>query len=570
MMKYIKFTPILLFSLLLMGCSNEAEGIEQQKEEVQFASGIRYHADAQPMTRTHMAFEPNVDLKIIVRDNNATPIFTNDVTTTAQTGPKSGDENVLTCTPKLFWNDLGGNRANLNVIGIHPHSAVDNITDDIITFQAGAIQTSGLESRDLMFASVTGYKYQDKTNPVSLNFNHALTKISITLKPNSYFNLNDLNNAVVSFANMPTQAKFDITDGSFTNPVNSSSVTPFKAEIKDDEPKTVAYSFTILAVPHTVTTGDIIATVTLNGNTYNVKPQTNRNLIAGEHTNFNVTITKTEVNATASIVNWNMENEELNSRLIDLGEFTVDAPDDITIHEGATITMQLTDKSGIVSVKPKFEYKKQADNSFKWEATTPAYWDDINQAITKVEALLITKPLSASPTGDHYFTGSITQDFSMQSTITLGTALDPFFKRPLSKISIDILTSTDTDKINIADIKTGSVIIPGCGTFKTGTDGVSIEMDNAGSDVTITGDHNDTETKHTCVTAYIYPQSLDELCHVTIGNNTYKAALSGTAKNFEAGKHYSFTVTITKSEVGFKSSIKDWETVNGGNIGTEL
>lgn len=566
-MKLVKLTSLLLLSLLLTNCSqNEVVGGEEEREELLISSKIDIQEIVEPTTKA--AFETGKELTLVVRDNNTPTSYFAQKTIAAETQAESSGKNGLTLIPKLYWDDLGGKNANIALIGISPNSAT--LSGDLITWDVTADQSAGVDSYDLMTALDTEYLYSERATPAHLAFNHALTKVTIVLKPKEgHFTVAELNNATLTF-HTANKANFDVLKQKFKD-LEGTAIKPYKTDylVKPDElsePKLEGYCFTILTMPFTA--GEQLATISLGGIDYHVNV-TSRALEAGVHTQYIVTLAKTDIRITASVTDWTTpEGIPVTARIVGLEDFTVTESEGVKITEGSTVTMLITDSTDpdpqvLTAV---YEYKKIDATNYRWEATTPVYWDDITAPVTKVQALL--KLAGDATNGELYLSGETTGSFNTQSNIDLGNT---FFKHPLSKISIKIQTTDGDDKVNIEGIT--KVEIPGCGTFKVGTDGVTIEKDGNDNQV-ITGTPNEAKTIHTCISGYIYPQSLSELCYITIQENTnvenvYKVKLS-PEKEFAAATHYSYTVTLSKTQISATAGIVDWVDENGGGINTGI
>jgi len=175
-------------------------------------------------------------------------------------------------------------------------------------------------------------------------------------------------------------------------------------------------------------------------------------------------------------------------------------------------------------------------------------------------------------TGDDCFTGVKTSGF----VNTIGTGSDPdpvvidlggdFFKRPLSKILIKITSGDGLVKLD----KITKVIIPKCGEFKVVKEDNLLEVvmddDKTDNDIEVTKQQTAT-TLYECNYGYIMQQNLDELCHITIRDDTdtydnvYKVKLPDEKKYFAAGSFYTLTVELSKSETTITAKITDWKKV---------
>ena len=576
-MKLLKFISILLFSLLLFGCSdnkitNEEE--EDVREELIISSMMNIKETQEPTTRAggeEKAFAEDTPLKLLVRDNRATSNpFTQEVRNVT-TGAVSGTKNSLVLVPKLYWDDLGGKSADLKLMGIYPQSAT--LTGDLIPWNIPP-------QKELMTALVDNYIYSNRATPAHLPFKHALTKVTVSLIANEYYDLTALDAATVKF-NVASKGNFDVLEQKFKNPEGDDPVTPAKTDYVDSGNSHIGYSFTILAMPFTA--GSKLATVTINGNNYNINV-TSKALEAGVHTHYSINIKKSDISATASLKDWETPvNEPIIARIVGIEDFTIGESGKIVITEGSEVTMLITDSNsdeGKKVHKAIYKYQKISEGKYQWISVQPVYWDNITAPVTHVKALLkiAGNDLSnGNKNGDLYLTGERSGSYPTQESIKLDDELGgiKFFKYPLSKISIVIKTTEndEKDKVNIAGIS--NVFIPGCGTFKVATDGITIErQDNSAlNNQTITpGAYNGAKNQYACLPAFIYPQQLNSgiLCTVTIreddvnDNNKYNVKID-PATDFVSGTHYTYVVTIKKSDISITAGISDW--ADGGSTG---
>lgn len=582
-MKKLKITLAIAFiATLLVGCSDdEGENINPDtREELVLGGGMDDTEEMKPFTRA--AFKETKELRVIVRDNNSPTKFltSGDKSIKATTGTVTNNKNALTCDPVLYWDDLGGKSADLKLFGIYPYSAVpasDKVTWILDPNQSAYFtetdQTKYPTKKELMFAQYDSYPYGDrKINVANLNFEHVLTKITVLINVNKEFDDDILDAATVTFKNIPLKAEYKIADNECVNRAEYKDITPTKTKNKVNE-DVESYSYTILCAPHDYTEDALLATILAKGNTYNVAlSRDDLKFERGKHTVITINLTAAGVTATASLTDWSeVTVDPIDSHIITFKNFEITdiGGEKNVLTEGSTINMAFIDKK---TDTPKVHNAVYEYKSGKWVATTPIYWDDINTAITKVDALLTIKPASGDPIGEQYFTGSLTKEFTKAAAITGNSQINldldetdnpkKFFTHPLSKVDITITTSAEssTDKIIIGNIKAGSVIIKGKVNYAVGI--TAITQKTTPQDLEITNKSNTDTDKHVCITAYIWPQNLKELCQVTVDGNTYKVqANKGNDYIFEAGKHYTFTVKITKTEVSTIASLKDWDTV---------
>jgi len=323
---------------LLFSCSNE-EGttiIDTDKEEVEFSTNI-YSATVTEETRTRAndAFPAQEKMRIIVKDNTGTGYFS-EINTIATAGTASGNENPLTLEEKLYWDDLGGKSAILKVIGIHPNTN-KVITDNVISWEVPEVQTGSFDAYDLKLAQPDPYSYGNKAQPLSLIFNHKLTKITMTLKGGGDFSVDELNTATVTF-NAYKQANYNIVTNEITNKIQA-PITPVKAEIKEGD-DVIGYSYTILTFPFEAGAG--LASIIIKGNTYTVNANA-KSLDPGVHATFPVVIDKSEITVTGTVTDWTPEpGSSTSKKLVEVGNFNISGTTDTPIKGGSVATFVLT------------------------------------------------------------------------------------------------------------------------------------------------------------------------------------------------------------------------------------
>jgi len=460
---------------------------------------------------------------------------------------------------KLYWDDLGGINANLKLIGIYPYKDLQ----DNYKYSGNNIEwtvTKDINASDLLLANPNPYLY-DKINAANLLFEHVLTKVSINLFEGKGFDIDededkklDLSKAIVTFT-VPTEGNCDVTTGVAigTNKTTGKLI-----------PDKVGDSFTILTFPFSVGSEETykLAVITIGGNTYNVNVK-GLDLQKGVHNIFNVTIDKSDVTFTASIIDWDKTPEPIDesAKLVEVGDFTID-DDKVEVNAGTIINLAITDKNSIVH-KRTFTY-----NGTGWELLNeqkPLYWDDMAYPFTSVEALMILGGNINKDIGDNIFSASI-KDVPLGEAIDLGE-----FKHPLVKLTITVTTTIPseivTNNVNLAGIT--EVKINQSTLFEV--DGATIYEDNSTSLTAV----NDGKGTYTYV-AFMMPKKLTKLCDITIDEdedskniNKYPVTFE-TETPFEAGKHYEYTVTITKTNVELTGSLVDWIPGGGGDIGTGL
>lgn len=640
-MKLLKLTSTIALALLLTNCQKEETNDTIDTHVPILFSSNTVTVEKAEGAQTRANFEVDDKFQIIVKDNTASP-FT-DKTFAGTAGVFDGTTNPITVDPILYWDDVKGRAANLMFLGIRKNYGTGDLTNKTVTdnkigWTIAADQSGGLDTYDLITAKTSPYTFNDRfkedgttPNPVKLDFEHRLTKVTVVIVPGSETGAykveetpgatNDLCNATVKFKLPVDGAKYDLVEKKlFYGTPDYTDEAPVATNISEDVVTSQSaynveesgvdvlkgYSFTVLAYPYTIAAGASLAKITIDGNVYDVVISSTDDtpLAQGKHNTYIVTVRKSGISIVAGLTDWDSLNGvDLNTRLVTPGDITITGTTGSPLSNGAEMTMRVTGTSDPTDHIGKFTY--DADESGtpkkpKWDVVsgTEVYWDDVVRPVTKVEAFLNTNPaVTGNAAGEYYFTG--VQEFNSPAqdvapSIALGTGQDPFFKRPLCKIDIIVKTSAarEPDRVNIEGVVTDSatddgiqsITILGCGDFGV-TDDVKVTRVGTGNLVFTGGKYNDDnhaeaalKDTYTCDPFYILPyeSSITKIAEVVIREkdgdgyvNTYPVNLP-TATTLEAGKHYTYTVTIKKTGVSITGTLTDWVPVIHNDIETGL
>lgn len=156
-----------------------------------------------------------------------------------------------TSTPFAAVNYGIGYPANndaVNFVGYYPYqSTLHSVENDI--YKVNVANQSPAKDIDLLYHKGSGAPYQGTTaSNVSLEFEHQLSKLVISIEPASAEVAVDLSTATASLTGFPTTASFDLSTGTLSNRGAADvAFTPVKDIAGSSIDKAV---FTALLVPH--------------------------------------------------------------------------------------------------------------------------------------------------------------------------------------------------------------------------------------------------------------------------------------------------------------------------------
>lgn len=321
---------------------------------VEGGSAATTRAGAEDNHESHLNLATNTALALQISGTwtGHTPDASIVKTTTATVGAVTGTgnkHNALTCSPLLYWDDYGtadpanattGRTTGLTIYGVavDGKTTAPTVTDwAALSWTLAEDQTASGSTpadKDLLISnnvqSGTGdgtYKFAARASGKLLEFRHALSKITVNLKAGAGFTGSAFAAApevkLTSNTASTSAAEWAYTSGTInvTTGVVSSQSAP--AVITMWQAATAATGYTVtkeaLIIPGSQFTSDnaIIAKITADGNIYYVTAEKIRTAInsshatgghylteAGKNYIINVTVNKTDIEVTATVVNW--------------------------------------------------------------------------------------------------------------------------------------------------------------------------------------------------------------------------------------------------------------------------
>ena len=206
------------------------------------------------------------------------------------------------------------NGNGIDVYGVYPNSVKSGAaTFSVQTYQSDA---RNYKESDLMYAScVSNHK---KGTPVSLSFKHKLSKVTVELVAGTGFEDTDLNSADVKITNTSTRCTFGAINkngiGTITASTTSSDIQPITIGTWNSTSKD---KMSAIVIPQTVSAGNVLFEVTLNGITkpykYIIPAGSGVTFSEGKVYNYKLTVNKAGIVVNSTITNWDDDSSNLPS-----------------------------------------------------------------------------------------------------------------------------------------------------------------------------------------------------------------------------------------------------------------
>lgn len=620
--------------VLLTACNNSDEltdGTPRANDAIQLSAGIVKGSHA-VMTRaagdTYQALTEGTAIALQV-SGTWTGHTQEEVvkTTTAEAELSTKTSNGLSLTPVLYWDDYGmadpanattGRTTGLTIYGAAVNGlttapAISNYT--ALVWDVNADQTTGWSEKDLLISNNVKadntYKFDARDTGKQLEFRHALSKVTVSLKAGEGFAdskfVNDPTVTLLDWAH--TNGTVNVTDGTVTLG-NNTGVTMYQAA-------TAATGYNVtkeaLVMPGSafIKGADIIR-INADDNIYYVSSEKIRAAInaadhdtddltkAGKNYIIKVTVNKTDIQVSATVVDWT----------------TVEATEE---HPKILVNNAYGDKGKSFDKAFDFYrstslnngYSKDAEMSYAtatgWTMTPQLYWPDhlthyqfrgvwpttakvvdgkdatMDMQVIKVNNvayqegtfpsdLLIARPEIAEDavctnkepghTTTKLFEGGIC---ATEGNINLN------FRYMMAQVEVNLITASSGDnQVNLTGAKVELVNVKNTGDVTLGTREV-VPTGVAGEYV-LDEDANDANKRLSA----IVPQDLSDMkFRITITNGTDEtdvyyadvASIVDQTSNekitaWKSGEHYVYALNLQKTKLTVSATLTDWKKVN--------
>lgn len=528
--------------------------------------------------------------------------------------------------------------------------------------------TNGIKTSDLLWsAEQTPVAYNHASNRedgtragLVLPYTHAMSKVTINVIAGEGFESTyNFTNTGVKLDNVRVKCTATAPTATLTYP--GKDVTTAKDDVimqkgtlgtTDEKP---SHTFQAIIVPSVLTVGNKLASITdMDGNEYfvyvtdniingwssqltdtdedihsgtaQVRPQTRaeeaqipagtgHEMKSGVHYILNVTVNKTEVTVSATILDWNEITAEGEGEIF----FEHDIKDDGTIDNALKDHGFDVYKSTTTTFGAKATSLRWNRTTEKWKYNPAIYWqggqnEEYFRALANVRADAAGTPANESlamengrdalwgttPAHSGKYDDDNTYSYIEGAALAPRTGKVPLlFYHAMAKITINLKDIsagvTGADPASLLDLHGATIQLTNLAT------GGTIELDkgvitpSATEDKTFSEDRgaipsrmgffaakeNGEDTHYNAnVTVrdyFITPQTIGNkaLLIVTLANGTtYKAQLNQcklTGSNtpvaaWERNKHYIYDITLAKDQILFRAEIKDWDKVNVSGI----
>ncbi len=556
-----------------------------------------------------------------------TPSETVTLTTTATAAAPTTTTNDLTLSPALFWDDFGtadpnnkdtGRANGLTIYG----AAMDGVTTapevtswTSLTWNLGAVQTSGISDKDLLLSNnVKGdkaYKFDSRKDGKQLEFKHVLSKITVNILAGDGFDGKFTNDPVVVLtsneANSTTNAEWAYTSGTFdvtTGKLDESSL--IRNAVTMAQVATAATNYTVtkeaLVMPGSTFASDAATIMRINadGNIYYITAKKIREatgltlatndvytLKAGKNYIFKVRVNKTGVEVTATVKDWDTVDSEEETPAI---SFTADvtsstnSTSDSNLSSGDTFRLwKIGDLSALATAEkttvtyngstytynPTLFWQNAKDDSyFRALATKTSTGISATESTIANQGTDLLWGTTAAHTGTEA-DGTTTHDYAESAIINPRTGAVPLiFKHAMSNVVVELTTSTDAaSEVNLTDATVTMSNLYTNGKIDIASGTVSVPDGSEKSTVTVSGE------------TIMVPQTIGDTSKMTItlkDGTTYSLQLntctndaSSTAiASWVGGSKYIYKIYLEKEAMKFSVTITGWDPVYGSGKAT--
>ena len=440
-----------------------------------------------------------------------------------------------------------------------PTTALDEETGELgWTIAADQTTAEAVKTNDLLWSkeqTPVEYKHaKDDHGTINVPYTHAMSKFTVVVVAGDGFKADDLDAATVTLHGMNKQ-------GTFTAPTAEVVAEGTTTDVKmyGHSKTDMQRAFEAVVVPTTSLAKDNLATITMAGNTYQVKVSgnmltewttgiTDGKSQSGVNYKLTVTLNKQAIAINATLAGWTDVAATGTGEILFANDVTEVGANDASLKSGDAFRL--------------YWQKSNATEGYVY-ATTATY-DGDSKTFTNIPAIYW-------PNGSdsYYFralSGTDVTNVAQGKDVLWGTSGDEAiaprtgtvpltFSHAMSKVKV-VLETSDNEKSKVdftdAAIKMTQITTDGSIDIATG----AVSAGSTTTDVTIAGE------------TIMVPQTISADARIIItlaDGTTYSLALKGITDivEWKRGESYTYTIHVEKEAVKFRAVITPWKEEKG-------
>lgn len=428
----------------------------------------------------------------------------------------------------------------------------------VLSWETGADQTAGIKPYDLLWSKEqTPVEYKHAKNDhgtINVPYTHAMSKFTVVVVAGDGFKADDLDAATVTLHGMNKQ-------GTFTAPTAEVVAEGTTTDVKmyGHSKTDMQRAFEAVVVPTTSLAKDNLATITMAGNTYQVKVSgnmltewttgiTDGKSQSGVNYKLTVTLNKQAIAINATLAGWTDVAATSTGEIQFANDVTEVGANDASLKSGNAFRLYWQESNATEG----YVYATTAtyDSDSKTFTNTPAiYWPNGSDSYY-FRALSGTDVTNVAQGKD------VLWGTSGDEAIAPRTGTVPLtFSHAMSKVKV-VLETSDNEKSKVdftdAAIKMTQITTDGSIDIATG----AVSAGSTTTDVTIAGE------------TIMVPQTIsaDAKIFITLQDGTtYSLALKGITDivEWKRGESYTYTIHVEKEAVKFRAVITPWKEEKG-------
>ncbi len=419
----------------------------------------------------------------------------------------------------------------------------ESITADPASFRGATVIAPKLNNTQMDDILVSKDTETAQYTGVNLEMQHAGSKAIVELKStDGTFSANDLKNATVILPDYLTGGSIDLQTGAFVPGTGRTDIKPEGG--------------IAIFPPQVLANGKLIAQITLNGRTYDVKvtEPDGFEYKAGVANKLTMDLHKSEVEMSATVTPWTEETHEFQDVRIATAALGSNGGD---LQNGDILYIYTGNSESRTPKGEHFIYNSTADNWTYSNSSNPLYWEDI--AITDGIYGFIERPaLSNTPGTNQLPDYIVTPTPVANGGGATNTALNLQMEHAVAKVIVILKSNTFSlgeladSKVTLPDYMTGGTM--NNGLFVPGTTTADIQLDKLATDA---------GHAYLSDAAYLQPQDIEAgktVVKVVLGGRTYEAKKDNEVIKYEAGKITTLIINLEKSGIQVSTKVANWDT----------